>query len=87
MARSRRAGQHPGPRLSRGRSAGRSHEGVDEPDGSNHGVVMGEPSLRSSSLCTPRGRKARSCTDAVEVGADDVILNKPRYGAFHGTDF
>ena len=32
------------------------------------------------------GEASAELHDALDVGPSDVVLNKPRYGAFHGTD-
>ena len=41
---------------------------------------------RSSSTSTPRALRPPNCTTSLDVDTTDVVLNKPRYGAFHGTD-
>jgi ureidoacrylate peracid hydrolase len=56
-----------------------------KPDGSNRGV-MGELVPPFIIDLYTEGAESAELHDALEVGADDVILNKPRYGAFHGTD-
>jgi nicotinamidase-related amidase len=58
---------------------------VTRPDGSNVGV-MGEiiPPTREGLIA--QGSFAAALHRAVEVQPGDVVLEKPRFGAFHGTD-
>ncbi len=58
---------------------------VVRPDGSNTGV-MGEiiPAVREGVI--NKGNPQAELHADVVVGRNDVILEKPRYGAFHGTD-
>ena len=55
------------------------------PDGSNLGV-MGELVPPFIVDLYTEGAVSAELHDALEVAAADVVLNKPRYGAFHGTD-
>src|SRR5690606_9881407 len=55
-----------------------------EPDGSNVGV-MGEifPPVREGALA--RGTHATTLHASLQVEPQDIVLEKPRFGAFHGT--
>lgn len=55
------------------------------PDGSNLGV-MGELVPPFIVELYTEGKTTAELHDALDVDDRDVILNKPRYGAFHGTD-
>jgi ureidoacrylate peracid hydrolase len=55
------------------------------PDGSNLGV-MGELVPPFIVALYTEGADAAELHPAVDVDDRDVVLNKPRYGAFHGTD-
>ena len=55
------------------------------PDGSNLGV-MGDLVPPFIVELYTEGTPAAELHDGLEVDEGDVILNKPRYGAFHGTD-
>lgn len=54
-------------------------------DGSNLGV-MGELVPAFIVDLYTEGSESAELHDALDVASDDVILNKPRYGAFEGTD-
>ncbi len=58
---------------------------VVRPDGSNIGV-LGElvPPVRKGVI--DRGAESAALHDDLDVRDGDIILEKPRYGAFHGTD-
>jgi len=58
---------------------------VTRPDGSNVGV-MGEiiPPVRDGII--NRGSPSSALHPRLEVLAGDIVLEKPRFGAFHGTD-
>lgn len=58
---------------------------VVRPDGSNAGV-MGEiiPAVREGAI--NKGNPQAELHPEVVVERNDIILDKPRYGAFHGTD-
>ena len=58
---------------------------VLRPDGSNMGV-LGEliPKIREGLL--NKGAESAALHEAVVVDPRDVLLEKPRFGAFHGTD-
>lgn len=58
---------------------------VLRPDGSNMGV-LGElvPKIRDGLL--DDGAESAGLHDALVVDPRDVLLDKPRFGAFHGTD-
>ncbi len=58
---------------------------VVRPDGSNTGV-MGEiiPDVRAGVI--NRGNPQAELHREIVVGRGDIVLEKPRYGAFHGTD-
>lgn len=55
------------------------------PDGSNMGV-LGKifPAVRDGLLA--RGAKTAALHHALRVEPTDLVVEKPRYGAFHGTD-
>jgi ureidoacrylate peracid hydrolase len=55
------------------------------PDGSNLGV-MGELVPPFIVALYTEGAEAAELHDALVVDEGDVVLNKPRYGAFHATD-
>jgi nicotinamidase-related amidase len=54
-------------------------------DGSNHGVMAELVPPFLVDLYT-EATPAAELHDALDVAADDLIVNKTRYGAFHGTD-
>jgi ureidoacrylate peracid hydrolase len=54
-------------------------------DGSNLGVMAELVPPFIVALYT-EGSDAAQLHDALEVGSTDIILDKPRYGAFHATD-
>jgi nicotinamidase-related amidase len=58
---------------------------VTRPDGSNVGV-LGEiiPPVKSGLIA--RGSPPAALHPSVQVEPGDIVLEKPRYGAFHGTD-
>ncbi len=58
---------------------------VTRPDGSNVGV-MGEiiPPTREGMIA--KGSFAAALHKDLKVEASDIVLDKPRFGAFHGTD-
>ncbi len=58
---------------------------VLRPDGSNIGV-LGElvPPVREGVI--DQGAESAALHDDLDVRDGDIILEKPRYGAFHGTD-
>ena len=56
-----------------------------KPDGSNLGVMAEMVPPFIVDLYT-EGAESAELHEALDVGPTDVILNKPRYGAFHGTD-
>lgn len=56
-----------------------------KPDGSNLGVMAEIVPPFIVDLYT-EGAESAELHDALGVAPTDVILNKPRYGAFHGTD-
>jgi ureidoacrylate peracid hydrolase len=53
-------------------------------DGSNMGVLGQVPRIRDGLLA--EGSESAALHAAVVVKPHDVILDKPRFGAFHGTD-
>jgi nicotinamidase-related amidase len=55
------------------------------PDGSNTGV-MGVIIPAIAAGLINKGNKQAELHSEVVVGKNDIILEKPRYGAFHGTD-
>ncbi len=58
---------------------------VTRPDGSNVGV-LGEiiPPVKDGLIA--RGSPPAALHPSVQVEPGDIVLEKPRYGAFHGTD-
>ena len=58
---------------------------VVRPDGSNIGV-MGEliPPVREGMI--DKGSRSAALHDGLAVEDGDILLDKPRFGAFHGTD-
>jgi ureidoacrylate peracid hydrolase len=58
---------------------------VTRPDGSNVGV-MGEIIAPVKEGIISRGSSAAALHPRLEVLAGDIVLEKPRFGAFHGTD-
>ena len=54
-------------------------------DGSNLGVMAEMVPPFIIALYT-EGAESAELHDALEVASSDIILDKPRYGAFHGTD-
>jgi ureidoacrylate peracid hydrolase len=58
---------------------------VLRPDGSNVGILgtLHAP-IRAGLLSI--GTPATNLHSALEIEPDDLLLDKPRYGAFHGTD-
>ena len=58
---------------------------VVRPDGSNIGV-MGEliPPVREGII--DKGAHSAALHDGLRVAEGDILLDKPRFGAFHGTD-
>src|ERR1044071_3652325 len=58
---------------------------VPRPDGSNVGV-LGEiiPPVKDGLIA--RGSPPAALHSRVDVEPTDIVLEKPRYGAFHGTD-
>ena len=74
--------------LSRCRGAGAlvvHTRGWMRPDGSNLGVMGRRVPPFIVELYT-EGQESAELHDALDVRPGDIILNKPRYGAFHGTD-
>ena len=58
---------------------------VTRPDGSNLGVMREIiPPLREGLI--NRGSAAAALHPRLEVSPGDIVLEKPRFGAFHGTD-
>lgn len=57
---------------------------VLRPDGSNMGVLRRIPKIRDGILND--GTASAAFHDGLEIGERDVRLDKPRFGAFHGTD-
>ena len=57
---------------------------VLEPDGSNLGVLAMVPKIKAGFL--NRGSESAALHPDLRVEAKDVVLEKPRFGAFHGTD-
>lgn len=55
------------------------------PDGSNTGV-MGVIIPAIAAGLINKGNKEAELHSEIVVGRNDIILEKPRYGAFHGTD-
>jgi len=58
---------------------------VTRPDGSNLGV-MGEIIAPVREGIISRGSPLAALHPRLEVQAGDIVLEKPRFGAFHGTD-
>lgn len=58
---------------------------VTRPDGSNHGT-MGELIEPVRAGYINEGTETAKLHPGVEVGKGDILLNKPRYGSFTGTD-
>ena len=58
---------------------------VVRPDGSNTGV-MGEIIPAIAAGLINKGNPQAELHPGIVVGSDDIILEKPRYGAFTGTD-
>jgi nicotinamidase-related amidase len=58
---------------------------VTRKDGSNHGT-MGELIEPVRAGYINEGTETAKLHPGVEVGADDIMLYKPRYGSFTGTD-
>lgn len=59
---------------------------VLEPDGSNAGILADiYPAVRSEGFLN-RGTTSAALHQGVVVEPGDILLEKPRYGAFHGTD-
>ena len=58
---------------------------VVRPDGSNIGV-MGEiiPPVKKGIIT--KGTRTAALHEGLEVADTDILLDKPRFGAFHGTD-
>ena len=58
---------------------------VLRPDGSNIGV-MGDiiPVIREGLI--HKGSETAALHDNLDIQAQDILLDKPRFGAFHGTD-
>ena len=55
------------------------------PDGSNTGV-MGVIIPAIAAGLINKGNKQAELHPGIVVGKNDILLEKPRYGAFHGTD-
>ena len=58
---------------------------VLRPDGSNMGV-LGETSPPAKAGILNKGTKSAALHPMLVVGDRDILLDKPRFGAFHGTD-
>lgn len=58
---------------------------VLRPDGSNLGV-FGETSPPAKAGILNKGSGSAALHKALVVDAHDILLDKPRFGAFHGTD-
>jgi biuret amidohydrolase len=58
---------------------------VTRPDGSNIGV-MGEIISPVREGIISRGSPSAALHPSLDVLASDIVLEKPRFGAFHGTD-
>jgi nicotinamidase-related amidase len=58
---------------------------VLRPDGSNMGV-LGDliPSIKDGVL--NKGAESAALHEGLVIDSDDLVIEKPRYGAFHGTD-
>ncbi len=59
---------------------------VVRPDGSNMGVMREIIPLVREGMIT-EGRTSAALHKELAVKEEDIVLNKPRFGAFHGTDF
>ena len=57
---------------------------VLRPDGSNMGVLRNIPKIRDGLL--DEGSESAAFHEALALDERDVILDKPRFGAFYGTD-
>lgn len=57
---------------------------VVRPDGSNTGVLREIPKIRDGLL--NEGAESAAFHEALVLDARDITVNKPRFGAFHGTD-
>lgn len=57
---------------------------VLRPDGSNAGILMEIPPIREGMI--NRGSQSAALHRGLVIDERDVILEKPRFGAFHGTD-
>jgi nicotinamidase-related amidase len=57
---------------------------VLRPDGSNMGLLRRIPKIRDGILND--GTVSAAFHDRLELGDHDITLDKPRFGAFHGTD-
>lgn len=57
---------------------------VLRPDGSNMGLLRGIPPIKEGAL--NEGASSAELHDDLVVDERDLIVNKPRFGAFHGTD-
>lgn len=57
---------------------------VLRPDGSNAGLLSENPLIASGMI--NKGSATAALHDGLVVGPADVLLEKPRFGAFHGTD-
>jgi len=55
------------------------------PDGSNTGVMGAIIPAVAAGLINKGNKQAELHTE-IMVGKQDIVLEKPRYGAFHGTD-
>jgi ureidoacrylate peracid hydrolase len=58
---------------------------VLRPDGSNMGV-LGETSPPAKAGILNKGTESAALHPMLVVGDRDILLDKPRFGAFHGTD-
>jgi nicotinamidase-related amidase len=58
---------------------------VVRPDGSTTGV-MGEFNAAIKAGLLFKGNPAAELHPGIIVAPDDIVMDKPRYGAFHGTD-
>lgn len=58
---------------------------VLRPDGSNMGV-LGETAPPVKAGILNKGTESAALHPRLEVSASDILLDKPRFGAFHGTD-
>jgi nicotinamidase-related amidase len=57
---------------------------VLRPDGSNAGILLQNPLVRQGII--NRGSDSAAFHKGLVIDQSDVILEKPRFGAFHGTD-